>query len=93
MKLVYLSILLYFVQRTLNSFLYLPTVSFPQTNVFTKTTDLNALYAVGLTDFKVYRMNYTRNLTSPTYNYTTSHTKKASAIAVSLSERYFATGS
>lgn len=61
------------------------SISFVNTNIFTKSKDLNSLYAVGTTDFKVYRVNYTRNLTTASYNYnySTTHTKKARAIAVS----------
>ncbi len=64
---------------------YFGSISFASTNVFTKSKDLNSLYAVGTTDFKVYRVNYTRNLTSASfnYNYSTTHTKKVRSIAVS----------
>jgi hypothetical protein len=49
----------------------------------TKAADLNTLYSVGLSDFKVYRLNYTRFPSTPTYSYSTTHTKKVRAIAIS----------
>lgn len=65
------------------------------TSTFTKSQDLNSLYAVGSSDYKIYRLNYTRNLTVSSFNYniSTTHTQKVRVIAVSNSERYVATGS
>lgn len=71
------------VQFVLPSQVYLSPFTFPQTNVFTKSSDLTSLYAVGTSDFKVYRMNYTRYFTTVSYSYTTSHTKKVRSIALS----------
>jgi WD40 repeat protein len=74
---------------------YFGNVNFVSTSTFTKSHDLNSLYAVGSSDFKIYRLNYTRNITAASFNYniSTTHTKKIRAIAVSQTERYIATGS
>ena len=66
---------------------------FPATSVYAKSADLNTLYAISTSGQTVYRMNYTRDFSTITYNYTTAHTKVGTAIAVSTSEHYFATGS
>lgn len=67
-------------------------VPFVRTNIFTKSQSKNALYAVGLTNFRVYRMNYTRNLLTTTLNFASGHSKLVNAIAVSLGEKYIVTG-
>lgn len=61
------------------------SLSFVSTNVFTKSKNLNSLYAVGSSDRKIYRLNYTRNLTTGNFNYnfSTTHTNLVKTIAVS----------
>lgn len=58
---------------------------FPSTNVFTKSANLNNIYAISLDGKSVYRMDYTRDFTTVTYNYSTAHTKSCTALAVSPS--------
>lgn len=54
----------------------------PATNVYTKSKDMNALYAAS-ESFIVYRVNYTRRLMSPSFNYQSTHTRRIRDIAVS----------
>ena len=53
--------------------------------------DGNALY-IGTTNKEIRRYNYTKFLGSPSFTYTTSHSKDISAIGVSQGEYYFASG-
>lgn len=96
MKVVLLVVItLLLINKSLGTNTNYGTITFVNTNTYATSKDFNALYAVGSTDRKIYRLNYTRNLTVASYNYniSTTHTATVRTIAVSPGERYVATGS
>lgn len=91
---LFISTLIVILYESICAETYSPSFSFPQTSIFTKSYSKNALYAVGASNYRIYRANFTRNISTVTpTSYSTTHTKKVRAIAVSIRETYVATGS
>lgn len=59
------------------------TVSFFDTNCYTRSQSQNTLYAVGTSNYNVYRLNYTRLDFPSTVQYKLSHTDTVKTMSAS----------